>query len=188
LREDFISLREELKTQFSLHSKDPGVHLDNIAVLALADYYSSVALFGMNEESALSEALSFGLALLVNAKSLEPQDSIERAWDFGKDWIAANHSKFHYCASECYGRIEGQHVYVLANKLRTALEDAGFSYTKSIKGFRERNHLVTTTDSDGKERTQFQKRIQGVNTRAFCLNISVSPAEFEEDDFLAEPA
>lgn len=188
LRDDYISIREELKNRFSLRSQDPGVHLDNIAVLALADNYSSVALFGMNETTAWAEALSFGLSLLANAKSLEPQDSIDRAWDFVNDWIAANHNKFRYCATECYGRIEGQHVYVLANKLRTALEDAGFSYTKSIKGFRERNHLATTTDSDGKERTQFQKRIQGVNTRAFCLNIHVSPAEFEEDDFLAEPA
>ena len=142
----------------------------------------------MNEAAAVEEALSFGLALLANAKSLEPQDSIERAWDFVNDWIAANHNKFHSCVAECYGRIEGQHVYVLANKLRVALEDAGFSYTKSIKGFRERGYLETTTDSDGKERTQFQKRIQGVNTRAFCLNIHVSPTEFEEDDFLAEPA
>ena len=188
LRDDYISIREELKRRFSLRSFDPGIHLDNIAVLALADYYSSVALFGMNEAAAVEEALSFGLTLLANAKSLEPQDSIERAWDFVNDWIAANHNKFHSCVAECYGRIEGQHVYVLANKLRVALEDAGFSYTKSIKGFRERGYLETTTDSDGKERTQFQKRIQGVNTRAFCLNIHVSPTEFEEDDFLAEPA
>ena len=78
-------------------------------------------------------------------------------------------------------------MYALANKLRQALEGAGFSYTKSIKGFRERGYLVVTTDSDGKERNQCQKRIQGVNTRAFCLNIPVTPAEFD-DDFLGASA
>lgn len=181
MKPDFASLREQLKDRFST---DPGVHLDNIAVLVLADFYASVSLFSLSAEAAQEEALELGKSLLTNAKSLEQQDSVERAWDFVKDWIAANRNKFGHTAMECFGIIETKHVYVLASKLRQALEDAGFSYTKCIKGFRERGYLVTATDSDGKERNQCQKRIQGVNTRAFCLNIIVDPTDFDEDDFL----
>jgi hypothetical protein len=188
LRQDYALIRDALKDRFALHSADPGVHLDNVAVLALADYYASIALFQMSEEAAWTEALDMGISILANTKSLEPQDSIERAWDFVKDWVASNRTRFTNMAPECFGLIEGQFVYALANKLRQALEGAGFSYTKSIKGFRERGYLVVTTDSDGKERNQCQKRIQGVNTRAFCLNIPVTPAEFDEDDFLGASA
>lgn len=188
LRQDYALFRDALKDRFASYSTDPGVHLDNVAVLALADYYASLALFRMDETIAWEEALDMGISILTNAKSLEPQDSIERAWDFVKDWVASNRTKFTNMAPECFGLIEGQCVYALSNKLRQALESAGFSYTKSIKGFRERGYLVVTTDSDGKERNQCQKRIQGVNTRAFCLNIPVTPAEFDEDDFLGASA
>lgn len=79
LRQDYALIRDALKDRFALHSADPGVHLDNVAVLTLADYYSSLALFRMSKDDAWVEALDMGISILTNAKSLEPQDSIERA-------------------------------------------------------------------------------------------------------------
>lgn len=183
LRKEFKEIRDALKDRCS--GRDPGVHLDNIAVFALADYYSSLALFDEQKEVAWTEALALGAGMIDNAKSLERQDTVERAWDFVADWIAANHNKFFAGTIECYGVAEQGKVYVLANKLRQALENDGYSYTKCMKGFRERGYLLTAVDSDGRERNQWQKRIQGVNTRAICLNLSISPTDFDDEDFLA---
>jgi hypothetical protein len=79
-------------------------------------------------------------------------------------------------------------VYIICNVFRQALEDAGFSYTKSIKGFRDRGYIRTIVDADGNERSQHQKKIQGVNVRAILAKISVQQTDDPEDDFLKDPA
>lgn len=183
IRMAFQKIRNVLMDTFQ--NADPGVHLDNVAVLALADYYSSLSVFDAEEEAAWEDAVEMGTTMLTNVKSLERQDTVERAWDYVTNWIAANKRKFSCDSLECYGMFEGEHTYVLAHKLREVLEEDGFSYTKCIKGFRERGYLLTVKDSNGVERSQCQKRIQGVNTRVVRLNLTVTPAEFEELDFLA---
>ena len=41
-------------------------------------------------------------------------------------------------------------------------------------------------DASGVERTQYQKRIQGVNVRAVCLNIKLEALYPPEEDFLGQ--
>lgn len=79
LRQNYETIREKLQTGFE---GDPGAHLDNIAVLALADCYASVSLWGIAIEDAFAEAVSLGDTVLKNAKSLEKEDVVERAWHF----------------------------------------------------------------------------------------------------------
>lgn len=181
LRNKYDNIREKLRTGFA---GDPGAHLDNIAVLTLADYYSSVCIFGMDEETSLSDALLFGNTVLINAKSLEKEDVVERAWHFTESWIATNRSRFDSTISPCYGKIESKRVYLIASVLRQALEENGFNYTKSIKGFKDRGYIDTFSNSKGAENTQVQKKIQGVNVRTICALLNV---EAYENDFLADP-
>ena len=108
-----------------------------------ADYYASKSLFGLNADAALTEALSFGITILKNAKSLEKEDVIERAWHFVEDWVASNKSRFDNLAAPCYGKIESGKVYIIASVLREALTDNGFNYTKSIKGFKDKGYINT---------------------------------------------
>ena len=166
---------------------DPGVHLDNIAVLSLADEYAGESIFGQSEEQAHKEALQFGISLLTNAKSLEKEDVVERAWSFVKDWVAANRKRFAQESVPCYGTIEPNHVFIISTNLRQALEEGGFSYTKCIKGFQERGYIATNYDSDGKKRSQTQKRIQGVNLRVICANLSLTNCMPPEEEFLGDP-
>ncbi len=62
-----------------------------------------------------------------------------------------------------------------------ALEDAGFIYTKCIKGFHDREYIESFSNSEGGNNNQTQKRIQGVNTRVVCLKIDV---DTEAEEFL----
>lgn len=189
LKADYDKLREEMKAHFDILSLgDPGVHLDNIAVLALADEYAGLSIFGLSEEQAHKEALHFGISLVTNIKSLEKEDVVERAWSFLKDWVAANRKRFAQESIPCCGIIEPNHVYIISTNLRQALEENGFSYTKCIKGFQERGYIEKVVDSEGKRRSQTQKKIQGVNVRAICANISVANVRLPEEEFLGDPS
>lgn len=186
MRNDFNRLRDEMKSHYEiLDMGDPGVHLDNIAMLSLADKYSGIALFGMTEEEAHRSALQFGTALLMNAKEMEKEDIVERAWSFVQDWAASNKSRFFSGINPCFGMRDNNKVYIISSCLRQALEDNGFSYTKCIKGFQERGYIGTFEDSQGKKRSQMQKRIQGVNVRAICANFTIQEdSGAVEEDFL----
>lgn len=181
LRKDYEKIREAIRAGFE---GDPGAHLDNIAVLALADCYASVCLWDMSMEDAVAEGVSLGGTILRNAKSLEKEDVIERAWHYLEDWIATNKSRFQTTLTPCYGKIEPGKVYVIAANLKEALESGGFSYTKSIRGFRDRGYIDVFSNTEGRENVQCQKKIQGMNVRAVCLRLDVQP---EEDDFLGIP-
>ena len=179
LRQNYETIREKLQTGFE---GDPGAHLDNIAVLALADCYASVSLWGIAIEDAFAESVSLGDTVLKNAKSLEKEDVVERAWHFLIDWVATNKTRFETTITPCYGKIEPGKVYIIAAVLRQALEDGGFSYSKSIRGFRERGYIEVFSNAEGRENTQCQKKIQGINVRAVCLRLDV---QTDADEFLA---
>jgi len=179
---DYDRLRNELKNSFEmLDIGDPGTHLDNIAALSLADRYSSESLFGLNEEKATAEAVELGMSLLLGCKSLEKEDSVDRAWHYVEGWVAENKSRFDTTVSPCYGKTEARHVFVIASVLREALEEAGFIYTKCVKGFRDRGYIEVFSNSEGANNCQTQRRIQGVNVRAVCLKIEVKT---ETEEFL----
>jgi uncharacterized protein (DUF927 family) len=181
MRQLYNKIRDELRSGYN---GDAGAHLDNIAVLALADFYASVSVFGTETETALEDAVSLGDAILRNTKALEKEDVVERAWHYIVDWVATNKTRFESTITPCYGKIETNKVYVIAAVLKQALEDGGYSYTKSIRGFRDRGYIETFSNAEGKENTQCQKKIQGINVRATCLKLDVQP---DSEDFLADP-
>ena len=73
---------------------------------------------------------------------------------------------------------------IIQSVYRKALEDAGFSYAKSIKGFVSRGWFESFTDADGKNRSQYQCKINGVNMRVFRCRLKVVADDSSEDDFL----
>ena len=172
----------------ALESKN--VQRDNIAVLALADYYSSIAVFGFSAERAYAEAVALGELLLKNQEDNAPKDSIESAWEFLCGWIASN--KVHFCSSTgqfdmspVYGKAEKNVVYVIASVMNDALEEAGFSARQCIKGFQERNQIETFKDSQGKVRSQTTMKIKGTPVKVYALNIGIED-EPDETPALAE--
>ena len=172
----------------ALESKN--VQQDNIAVLALADYYSSIAVFGFSAERAYAEAVALGELLLKNQEDNAPKDSIESAWEFLCGWIASQ--KVHFCSSTgqfdmspVYGKAEKNVVYVIASVMNDALEEAGFSARKCIKGFQERNQIETFKDSQGKVRSQTTMKIKGTPVKVYALNIGIED-EPDETPALAE--
>ena len=184
----YRSMQDRLHEMYTKqHSGDPGVHFDNIAVLCLGDYLSGVSVFSLAPDDAWEQAMALGMALLENNAQLQAEDSIQRAWDFTVDWIGSNKDHFRstiYRGITRYGSISTGYVNLIQSVYRKALEDAGFSYAKSIKGFISRGWFDSFTDADGKKRSQYQCKIDGVNMRAFRCRLEVAADDTCNEDFL----
>ena len=154
---------------------DTESQFDNIAVLALADYYSSISIFGLSEDKAFDEAINLGETLMKNQQEEEQRDVIDRAWEYVCAWVVKNHNKFItptvISPGEIYGKIQDGKCYVLAPILKAALEEAKFSERKSIKGFAERGYLNKVFEA-GEMRNSGSRSIGGQKSRIYDLNIS----------------
>jgi len=144
-------------------------YTDNVSVVCLGDYYSSISVFKADKNTAWEEAVKLGEKILINNEQLTKADTTTRAWDFVLEWITSNYSKFSADACPCYGCIEDGKCYVIPSCLRKALEEVNFDYGKCTRGFKERGLVNTFTDKDGKTKMQTTKRINGVATKVFVI-------------------
>ena len=185
----YRDMQEHLRAEYGKQREgEPGVHFDNITVLCLGDYLSSLSVFSLDSEEAWAQAVKLGVELLENNAQLQPEDSIQRAWDFTVDWIGSNRVHFqspmiNYSFVR-YGSFAANHVNLIPSTFRKALEDAGFSYAKSVKGFVSRGWFDSFIDTEGKNRSQYQCKIDGVNMRVFRCKLKVGVDDGSEDDFL----
>ena len=185
----YRDMQERLRAEYGKkHEGEPGVHLDNITVLCLGDYLSSLSVFALTSEEAWAQAAKLGVEVLENNAQLQPEDSIQRAWDFTVDWIGSNRDHFRSAVYgrgvTRYGSIAAEYVNLIPSTFRKALEDAGFNYAKSVRGFVSRGWFDSFIDAEGKKRSQYQCKIDGVNMRAFRCKLKVGPDDSSEDDFL----
>lgn len=147
----------------------PKAQIDNVSLVCLGDYYSSISIFNTEKNRAWNEAVNLGTKILQNCKELQKSDTIDRAWDFVTDWITSNKNRFSPDSTPCYGKIEQNKVYIIPSILRQTLLENGFDYSKVTRGFKDKGFVVTQTDSNGHERMQVQKKINGFNKRCFCI-------------------
>ncbi len=144
-------------------------HLDNIAIVCLGDYYSSISVFEENERDAWNEAVDMGVKISENSKELQLSSTIERAWDFVVSWVASNKNRFSPDSTPCYGKIEANAVYIIPSILRQALEENGFNYLKVTRGFKDYQLIETRKDNKGHSKMQVPKMINGIVQKCFCI-------------------
>ena len=149
----------------------PKAQIDNVSLVCLGDYYSSIAIFNTEKNRAWDEAVNLGTKILQNCKELQKSDTIDRAWDFVTDWITSNKNRFSPDSTPCYGKIEQNKVYIIPNILRQALLENGFDYSKVTRGFKERDYLEIQTDNKGHTKMQTPRRINGVLQKCFCVKV-----------------
>lgn len=187
MQDDLVRFKEVLELLCS-----DSVQLDNTAVLCLADYYASMSVFGETEDVAFEGAISLGKSVLGNIEDNRHQDSISMAWDTVCGWVASNKLRFVgssalHEVSPLYGMVENKKVFAINTEMNKALEDAGYSVRKCIKGFQERGYIESFTDSEGKKRSQTLKRIKGINTRVYALNLEIADDDNQPPFMNTEP-
>lgn len=167
IKKDFEIIRKSIESQ-NTENKDTA-HIDNISVVCLGDYYSSLSVFDKDEEIAKNEAIALGVEILKNTKDLEKADTTDRAWDFVIGWIASNKNRFLPDSTPCYGKIENDSVCIIPSILREALEENNFDYGKITRGFKERGYIETRKNQDNHEIMQLPKRINGIVHKCFVI-------------------
>ncbi len=70
----FEKMCKEIKHKCS--ENDDYSHLDNIAIVCLGDYYSSISVFEENERDAWNEAVDMGVKISENSKELQLSSTI----------------------------------------------------------------------------------------------------------------
>jgi len=112
LKEMFDKLRDEISEYYNNKEKSKAnSQLDNVAVVCLGDYLSSISVFGIPSEEAWKQAISLGLCCPNKLTgNLRKVDTIERAWEFVEGWLVSNTAKFTNDTQITYGICSGSYV------------------------------------------------------------------------------
>lgn len=157
-------------------------HLSYLAVCAVADFYASQWLWGLNEEEANFEMTEMIKACVKSAStSQEEADYAQKALDFTVAWIASNSEYFRDNGSTAqqYGfyKPTGE-CCIVPEVYKDALKKAGFSVSLTLKEFAERKWIEIESAGGGK--STYSVRCYWKNTRARMIVLK-HYAEFEAD-------
>lgn len=156
LRKAYAECRDIFNSSYELgYGKCTSIYQEYVSVMVFADYIASVAVFGEKDGVAKESSIQMGCALLEIIKKDTKDDAVNRAWDAVSEWVVSNKNHFEVKKKSVlgnqvvgyeplYGRYEPaeEKLYILPTCLNRMLTDAGFSYTKSIKGFKERGYIA----------------------------------------------
>ena len=115
-------------------------HMDMMACICVADYLSSIFIFGMPEQQAADEAYKMVNDIVPLLMTKVDADEGARAWQWLADWLAANRNNFEEVGAfdsrikprEIYGYIEGDDISIIKTVLMKALKDNDFNANKVL--------------------------------------------------------
>jgi putative DNA primase/helicase len=148
------------KTRYALRQVHPGKldsHIDALSCIVMADYLSSMWIFGTGEADAGAEAIAMGEAILAELVVKSEANESERAWDWLQDWIAANSAKLQkeYAHKEHVGTVIGyvdmEYVYIIKTELSNAMRNEGFSPEKVYRAWADEGRIPVNVRTNGQK-------------------------------------
>ena len=142
------------------------------AAILTADTLACDWIFHGQEQPMTAEDLTRFLA------SKKAVSAGERGYEWIMAWIAMNKTKFQLTSdtSELWGDLQPDCIYIVATRLRDALEDAGFSYN-AILSWLDSSGKLLRRGGDRKSRKDILRRINGIPTRCICLLMEADSGE-----------
>ena len=156
-------------------------HLDALACVMTADYWSNQWVFGQEPERARTEA--YAMAEGIGEKLIKKQEASEseRAWLEFMDWVGENSEKLNIAyATSKIGRRDDGYVYIIRRVVNEFLARYS-SAQKIIQAWADTGKITMWTDSSGKKRYDTEKRLNGTKVRCIAFP---EDAEDESDEFL----
>lgn len=162
---------EEINERFNgfvqIISKVPGIQQKQIALgagLMLADEIIDEYIF-LDEQARLTV---FELIPFIRTDSETRLDT--RAYEFILNWIAVNQARFNTDSLECYGKFEGDQVYINSNIFKQVLSDNGFNPASVMTALAKAGMIETFTEG-GKRRYDTKKMLGQSRPRCVVLNV-----------------
>jgi len=143
-------------------------HLDALAAVMTADYYSSIWVFGMEPSVAGGEAVAMGTAIADKLIRMVDASESERAWLEFQDWVAINHEKLSTSYSNTkIGIKESGNIYIIRSIVDEFLQKYS-SAQKIIKSWAEKGKIKTWKDGE-KLRFDTKKSLGGARPRCIAF-------------------
>lgn len=174
IQSEQLSTIRDLYSVFYQKFSAPQTHEDkqvaSISAIVLADYLSSINIFGINPLQAEAEAYQLGDTLLSMTFTKAESDQTNNAWEYINDWLVTNSEHFKDAAVEPWGIMEGtSDIYILGSVFTDALKSAGFDSPRGVaQGFRDKGFLIPYEKDN---RIQCKKRIGGRSVNCYHLKI-----------------
>ena len=146
--------------------------VSSVAVVAVADMLAGVWIFGEGIEDAYLGAVGMAREIMGAQSTAEEDDANVKAHRYLVDWILSNWDQFtdsHH--AQRYGRLEELHseyMLIFPTVMRKALEDAGYSYGKTMRYLVEEGLVKTAMDGD-RVRDTVRRRMGGARTWMVCF-------------------
>jgi hypothetical protein len=143
-------------------------HLDALAAVMAADYYSSMWVFYAEHDAANSEAYAMGTAIADHLIRKCDASESERAWLEFQDWVGANHEKLSTSYSITkIGIKDAGNIYII----RSVVDEFLGKYSSSqkiIKDWADQGKIRTWKESD-KLRLDVKKSLGGARVRCIAF-------------------
>lgn len=144
-------------------------HLDALAAVMTADYYSSVWVFGLDPVIAGAEAVAMGTSIADKLIKRVDASESERAWLEFMDWVGENHEKLStsYSNTKIGIKDEVGNIYIIRRVVNEFLEKYS-SAQKIVQAWGDTDKIKTWLGSDGKKRFDKQRKLGGAPVR--CIS------------------
>ena len=155
-----------------------GSHLTAIALVALADFYSSMWIWEISEQEAFKQTMQLIDDILPQLETLQEADMVERARDFILSWVLSNEGRFDSgpypsdAPPPRYGIIEDDVAYIVPEYIEDAMRQAGYSPRRVFRDLAERD-LILTEEHQGKKRNRVRKFWHGKQSRFIGFPLKV---------------
>lgn len=154
-------------------------HLGYVALIAMADFYASQWIWGLDAGTAGDEAFAMAADIVRRLETKTEAADVSRATDFVVQWVAANAEHFRDNSPQQWGFRDGMDLCIIPYILRDALKEAGYPAERALQDLAESGVIMTESDGDGKSRRTIRKYFNGTRCRMTVLNMSALGGEGE---------
>lgn len=169
-QEDYETIYKELKQAFPDNAAS---HLSYVTSILIGDFYSSVWIFGLDEDEAYAQAVEIGTAILRQLESTAEMDEATRAMNYFMSWFAVNAAHFSNSppAGKCFGIRDEECIWVYPSVFEAAMVDGGFNPTRVLRDWAEREWIKTEARG-GKVRHKTRKYDPDLGKQTYFIVVS----------------
>lgn len=158
-------------------------HISAIAVSCVAYFWARQWVWGISEEQAQQEMIRMAVTGVELLGAAQEADYVDRAWDFTTAWLASNAERFKdHCHQEKYGYYDTvkRQYWVVPAIFKNALQENGFSVSRTMKEFAEKGLIQTQSAGNGKETFAVKKWWGDKYVRLIVFNVLIKEEENEQ--------
>lgn len=154
-QEDYETIYKDLKQAYPDNAAS---HLSYVTSILIGDFYSSVWIFGIDEDEAYSQSVELGTTILEQLESTAEMDEATRAMNYFMSWFGVNSAHFSNSppGGKCFGIRDEEAIWVYPSVFYDAMRDGGFNPNRILRDWAERE-MIKTENQKGDARTRCRK-------------------------------